>query len=594
MQAADYYTKLSKEYDTKKKQLLYYYNYVMSDGKWEDILTPESFTPPPMALYPVCKPALVIEEPGLGVFCEDDCLTFEELGRPEKFFIIYNTGCGKITYTIEAPEWLTLSKTSGTLQTEQRIVVNYSGEFAFNEKQGVIKITSEAATVELPVTVLSNPFIHTVQAQDAAYFEADGYISMDAAKYHLAGQGIHLISHLGRGSGDVIESSGDALSWVTYAFYAKTSGTFLLELHRFLTLRPNEEIRFELSIDNQTPLLISSAITDEWQGTWRNSVMNNGEKLFLQLPELSTGLHHLTVKMPDKYTAISKIVIYTKERKNSNLGPDYSFYLRDTVAEPKKEPVPTIDTCAFTYAQTPDIPPALPMLYANREFWNIDRLYIKSEERPEQPAQPVKYSCDAAGRKNVFAEFGSGKFLEQNNGICIEVEYALENSDCAYTSKSSDNTLEWSHTQSETNGGKGMAMLVDAYDVIWHTPADAPSLNFVLNLAEAGLYHVWMLVKFDDDRTDSCYLALDGQVQDLNNQFGRGNFFTYSMKQRWNWRELSDLYIPEGTHTLSILARKAGLRIDRIYLTKTDNYPPTDKDFQPARKTPPITLPTIS
>ena len=83
MQAADEYLEKSRQMDRRKQELLYYYNHVMQNGKWEGILTPESFTPPPTVLYPAAKPALVIGAASLGAMWEDKFI-FHPHGSKEK------------------------------------------------------------------------------------------------------------------------------------------------------------------------------------------------------------------------------------------------------------------------------------------------------------------------------------------------------------------------------------------------------------------------------------------------------------------------------------------------------------------------------
>ncbi len=56
--AAGAYTELSKTYDRARRSMLYYYNHVMSDGKWNGILTPEDFPLPRTAMHPACMPPL--------------------------------------------------------------------------------------------------------------------------------------------------------------------------------------------------------------------------------------------------------------------------------------------------------------------------------------------------------------------------------------------------------------------------------------------------------------------------------------------------------------------------------------------------------
>lgn len=80
MQGADECIKQLRKMDKYKQMMLYYYNYVMNDGKWSGILTPESFSPPPTALFPAGKPALKIGKAQLGVFCPEE-IKFHAHGR---------------------------------------------------------------------------------------------------------------------------------------------------------------------------------------------------------------------------------------------------------------------------------------------------------------------------------------------------------------------------------------------------------------------------------------------------------------------------------------------------------------------------------
>ena len=50
MQAADFYTKKSREFDDARRKLIWYYNRVMAGGKWNGIVNPEGFPPPRAAM----------------------------------------------------------------------------------------------------------------------------------------------------------------------------------------------------------------------------------------------------------------------------------------------------------------------------------------------------------------------------------------------------------------------------------------------------------------------------------------------------------------------------------------------------------------
>ena len=58
--------------------------------------------------------------------------------------------------------------------------------------------------------------------------------------------------------------------------------------------------------------------------------------------------------------------------------------------------------------------------------------------------------------------------------------------------------------------------------------------------------------------------------------FSGGDLYTFATQQVRGWTHLSDLAVPAGRHTFSVLARKARLRVDRIYQTTGDERPPAD------------------
>lgn len=51
-----------------------------------------------------------------------------------------------------------------------------------------------------------------------------------------------------------------------------------------MTLNSTGRIRFGICIDDGETNILESFTTDEWTGSRKNSVMNNGEKLYIKLP----------------------------------------------------------------------------------------------------------------------------------------------------------------------------------------------------------------------------------------------------------------------------------------------------------------------
>lgn len=71
-----------------------------------------------------------------------------------------------------------------------------------------------------------------------------------------------------------------------------------------------------MSVDGGERLLVESKSNDEWRGTWKQNIFDNVDKLMLALPELERGEHTIEIFPVDKYFAFSRIVIYTKDRKD--------------------------------------------------------------------------------------------------------------------------------------------------------------------------------------------------------------------------------------------------------------------------------------
>lgn len=595
MQAADDCLQKSKEYDDKKRRMLYRYNKIIQDGKWDKIVTPESFSPPPMALYPAGKCALVIgDKPKLGVDFLQKEIIFEEFGEKRYGIDMFNMGCGKAEFMIQCPEWLLCSTTQGEVAKEKKIKLSLSTDVSLYDqgKQGKISVIGQQGEYyECAVKVL--PFGARDRKRENVWQEADGYVFISPDKYQRCGNGNHLskwrvIPHIGRGTGNAVEAYGkggeviENNPYLEYEIAVHSEGCFVLEIYRFLTLNSTGKIRFAISVDKNSPMIVESAITDEWRDGWEEAVMNDGEKIHIKLPYMTAGYHNMRLYMIDQYVTISKLVIYTKEILVSNMGPSPSKDRAEQCdsAGTKPHAVLQLDVDELSdviYQDTPTHIPLLPMLYADSMFWTINRLYIKSDEKERHNTGEKKYQCDEQGRKNVFQEMPTEVFGEEEGHIQINAEYALLDSCNAYRTPDTDTgKIYWTHTQSESYDGTGIAMMIENRNMYWEKSEDAPALHYRIEVAHEGKYHIWILVKFDDHRSDACVFALDGMMQKEEEQFSKGHLFTYSMKQRWNWQHISDMELTQGIHTFSIYGKKSGLRIDKIYMTKDNELPPAD------------------
>ncbi len=595
MAAADGYIEKSRKMMTARKCMLHYYNKIMCGGKWDNILTPEHFSPPPTAMYPAGKPALAIGEPEAGVIVwgeeqehlprENGSLPdilFEEDGRKVKWFELYNKGRGNFAYSIEKKgchDWISLSEPSGVVEGEKRILVTVSDNSRPGEGELLIRTSLDDSCKTIRIKKQSSSLRE--EEKQGAVVESDSCLIMTAEQFQPVKStdngGWHIVKDMGRMTGSVIEARGKTASapfpCAVCDFALSSSGRFNLEIYRFLTLDSVGRIRFGLSVDDTPMEIIETNTVDEWQENWKKAVMNNGEKITVRLPFLKRGRHQLHLFMIDRYVTFSKFVIYTGEKKWSNLGPD-------TGSDGHYQYIPDIRPTEFSgYEREVPLPE---VVYAGRDFWNYERLYRRNEEYAQTELGRQKYVPDRDGKKNVLAEFGSGVFLEDQGKLGFGTEYVLEQSEYAFTTNGK--TTGWSHTQSETNGGSGIAMYIREREKEWKIPEEAPSLNYKIRIQQPGLYHVWLLIKFDDDFAASCQIGLDGNPQPFREQFSKGHLYTYSTKQIWFWTLLSDIEILEGEHIFSLYGLRSGLRIDRIYLTLGGENAPMDRDWRESER----------
>lgn len=611
MQAADEYVALSVKMMDYRKRMFHFYNKKMSDGKWDLILTPESFSPPPTAMYPARKPALKINGSSLRVdlWNDEKSLTYSIYGKTQKWIELGNQGEGAIPFTIEikeGKEFIQLSDTEGILQTEKRILISVLNAKEYAGKEGLIIVHDKRNNEEFPVK-LQIEEDWAIPKDFSGFIEADGYISIPADGYHknafhneLMTQnercGFICVPGIGRYEGMAMMAWNSKLCgimgeltqnpYLEYNIYIKNSGNYLLELYRFLTLDSMGRIRFGIGIDDNAPIMVESETRDEWTGKWQESVFDNGEKMQIEVPYLSVGVHSLRVYMVDNYVTFSKLVLYTSEKRKTNLGPVTSMQNNKSIIEYGME-TPGINwnkieqLCESFYRTKEEEIPPTNTFYATRDFYDQleYQVYHKCLQYPQDGVGVKRYEniLKSSEQKDVIKEFGTGTFVEVNGVVAIEAEYALENSDNAYLTISKDESkLSWSHLQAETNGRTGFAMHVEASELVWENPYEAPALNYKLIINNPGTYHVWLLIRYDTRHSDSCYISLDGNVQPLSEQFNKGSLHTFNTEQIYYWCLMSDIEITLGEHIFSIIARQSQLRVDRIYLTKEDQLPPND------------------
>ena len=587
MQAAAFYAKKAIEFDDARRKMLVYYNKIMAEEKWNGIVNPEGFPPPRAAMMPVCTPPLeIIGEPQMlvDVWNEEQEICFVK--PAEKWIEIANLGQGEFSFEIQAPEWVSLSKTEGKVCTEERIIVQVND--MSQSREGIIEVhnCADGTKVEVPVRVVSlkNESSGDVTLSsgasvkgngffcDYSNMEDDGKIVVDADSVSCEGTGFHIIKRLGRGVGNLVEAcvaqepgeadkmklteqdnNGDDIKAVLeYKVHLTSNRGATLEIHRFPSLNSVGRIRIGVSIDSGEIQVVETLSTDEWRGNWKKNVLNNVDRLYLQLPELDAGEHTIAFYPIDKYFAFSRFVIYTKERKPNNyIGIAGSQLL------PK-----LWDTEGWTKEFYGDITLSpRPVEYARvqlEEDTLVKADLVKQEEKYADTVEP-----------NWYLQQGSSIFEERNGAICIDAASALSQSKYAYTSK-----YEWQHCGSESYGRSGLAMYIRQPELTWEVE-NAPALNYKIQCS-GGEYTIWILAKFSVKDESFFGVGVDGIPLEKDELYKNGCLWRYEAEQIYRWVPVATTELCEGEQELQILALASGMRFDRIYVTKGSELPPMD------------------
>lgn len=595
MQAAGAYTYKARALEDARRRMLVYYNKIMLDGKWDHILEPEGFPPPRAAMMPVCTPPLYIGEPGLvvtvwneeepiypvghaGKNASDRKGQLVFTGQRVKWIEIGNGGEGSIDFELDAPDWINLSQTKGTVRTECRILA--WPEDAGVNRQGVIKVTEKksGAHVAIEVSVVAAGKYSALKGG----VSDDGVVAVEADS--AVSPCFRRIQRLGRGRGSLMEAfcaegmdgkenAGPGECAISrekrenplrYGVLFLTEGEFLMEIHRFPSLNSTGQIRVGISVDEGPVQILGTEANDEHRGTWRENVLNNVDRLYITLPFLKAGEHSICIYAVDNYFAFSRFVIYTKARRENN-------YVGISGCQELPEAFDAEGFAESFYGRISLEPRAVEYAVPEKEK---DSLGVTDLIRQDK----------AYGEK-VSPEFimrlGEKPFPERDGYICVDCASALSQSEYAYTCGSL-----WEHCAGESYGRSGIAMYIRERDMAeWN---ENHTLNYTIS-SGGGEYAIWLLAKFGRKEESYFGVGVDGEALSKEELYHGGCLWRYEAEQIYRYVPLGKVKLEKGEHVITLYAKAPGLRFDRICLcregegcadSRCGNLPPMDSAWK--------------
>lgn len=543
MQAAKQYVEETRAYEDARRKLIFYYNHNMSGGKWNGIVTPEDFPPPRTAMYPACTPPLSMGETRMliSLWNEEDKISF--VSPSTKWLEISNAGAGSFQYKIEAPDWVKLSKKHGQVSREERILI--SADDTTEKRQGKILITNESdgSNYDIPVEIDPVPADFENPEDDGAVV-----ISMSGVKT----KGFRTIPRLGREEGSLLEGYKEGAE-TSFPIYLTSEGEFLLEVHRFPSLNSTGRIRMGVKIDDGEFRTIESKATDEYRDTWECNSANNVDKLWLKLAHLNHGSHTITLKVIDRYFAVSKLVIYTKKKKENNLG-----ILRGSQELPKTGWI--LKWADDFYGNF--------RLKPRKEIFARKSVTKDSLVATDHFIEVPRYAKTKTPEKILKASYEV--FEEKDQAVKIDAVTAYMQTDFAFTEQEN-----WQYCSSESYGRSGLALYIRDKERYWKDVMSAPKLNYQIKCT-GGRYCLWVLLRINPTRLYCLGAAVDHNFLSENQLYNQGRLWRYEAEQIWQWLSFADIELSKGKHLLTLAVLSGGVRIDRLYLTKKSDTPPMD------------------
>ena len=351
---------------------VYYYNKMLSDGKWDMIMDPYhtggripmlrrpdqvTYQAPPTAVNALGS---VIEGQSNG--SENVTLRFSSLTNDARFLDVFTRDANPKDYLIStSAPFIKPGKTSGTVSVEERLWVQIDwDQLTPGVHEGTI-VVYDVTNPDEPVSIKTFPVIAEkfnladpiFERKDPLYVMANNYVVIEGEHFsRMVARGEdewRVVPKLGRGSGAAVslypphtskearitEDFQNKAARLEYDVYFATAGTHLVTVYR--TARLNEGNYDDHEVyDQRSPKSMNAAVSlDDAEPTssqivvgeysmwtynatnhqftrktnWQNMVRLNGEVITVRVEVPEPGIHTLNVFQYDPSFAFDRILI---------------------------------------------------------------------------------------------------------------------------------------------------------------------------------------------------------------------------------------------------------------------------------------------
>ncbi len=327
-------------------------------GKWNHVMTMKQGFAAAYFEMPKLRQPQLAEGAVMGVMAEgEDVLkglkSFHSLPcfsayLPCTYYIdVFNKGKATLDWKATASDsWIVLDKKGGQTATEDRIEVSVDWDKAPAGEQLLGTVTLTAGNQKEQVLVSAfNPASPSREELDTLFVETNGYLSIDAARFHRKSENkdikMRVIPNLGVENtavqlGDPMapaqRTAGRSTPRLEYDFYTFEQGsvdvyTYVLPTFPISNDRgyaghesTNIETKYGVCID-EGPVMNPSTSSFEYAQIWYESVLKNCRVNKTTLHIDKPGRHTVKIICGDAGTVLQKIVLDFGGLKRSYMGP---------------------------------------------------------------------------------------------------------------------------------------------------------------------------------------------------------------------------------------------------------------------------------
>ncbi len=357
------YADAAEQLYRKDAEITYYYNHVMSGGKWNHMMDQThigytNWQQPDSNSMPKVLRHRLPSNPSIGVAIENYdswwpkdksemvLPTFDRYNKQEYYIDLFSRGSVPIDYRLETNQpWIHLSEDNGKIEKETRIIVSIDWlTIPYGKQVGYITVKGiNIRDIDIRVNVF-NPN-EPAPASVNGFIESNGYVSIEAEHYAnaLSDETVswQVIPGLGRTLSGVTAMPVTAPEYaedklyprLEYPVYFFSQGDVKVNVYISPSLNyfNNEGLKYGISIDDEPQQIVFIHKNDtipDWRypEIWNRSVSDNIRILTTNHKIDKPGQHVLKIWMVTPGVVLQKIVIDAGGVKPSYLGPPESYY----------------------------------------------------------------------------------------------------------------------------------------------------------------------------------------------------------------------------------------------------------------------------